>query len=104
MAVPAMAAEDSLIGLSQDRLVACAGLPAGTMQAGPTLYFQYETSRSVGSASVIGGTLFMNQHNTGCSATVGLRDGRIVSVARRPYGGLLTGPLACGRLFASCQK
>jgi hypothetical protein len=90
-------------GTDASFVVACAGLPAGNMQIGGKTFFQYGATREVGTGSGVGSMLLLSRHATGCDATVTFQNDHVVQVSIRPYGGLLTGPLACGRLFATCH-
>jgi len=102
-AFPAYADGSSLVGMSEEDIVACAGLPSGNMQIGSKTFFQYGASREAGAINGVGNTLFLSRHQTGCDATVTFQNDHVVQVTTRPYGGLLTGPIACGSLFASCR-
>jgi hypothetical protein len=102
-ATPAFAAS-SIVGLSQDDLIACAGLPSGEMQTGEATYWQYGASRQVGSIQTFGQMHVLSSHSTGCEATVTLKGGVVSDVKTRGYGGLLTGPIACAKLFAACGR
>lgn len=99
---PAIAG-DSIVGLGEKDLIACAGLPAGQMSVGSTTYWQYGRSRSFGIVNQLGTTGIINRREVGCDATVAIEGGRVVGVTMQPRGGILTGPLECQRLFAGCR-
>lgn len=74
------------------------------MQSGATLYWQYGTSKTVGIFNSIGNTGIYSRREKGCEATVTIQNGKVSDVKPRPFGGILTGPLACQRLFAECGQ
>lgn len=99
----AHAAPKDLVGKPLEDLISCAGLPRGQMEVGNTTFLQYGASRQVGTFQQFGNIGTFQRHETGCEATIAVRDGVVVDVKTRPFGGLLTGPMACNRLFKACR-
>ena len=89
--------DPSIVGLSGDELIACAGLPSGQMQTGQSLYWQFRAS-----FSLLG--LPTKRSDSGCEATVTLKNGVVTGVRTQAFGGILGGPLSCQRLFAECRR
>lgn len=93
-----------LVGLQTDALISCAGIPQGNMSVGADTYFQYETERDIGLFTQNGQFGTFNRHATGCTAIITIRDGKVIKSDIRPYGGVLTGPMACSRIFQNCER
>ena len=90
-----------LIGLTEEQLLSCAGIPAGSMAAGATTFFQYGEFNEHGQIIGMGSNLFVAKRQKGCQAAVSLKGGKVVKVTLKTKG-LLTGPLACDRIFSDC--
>jgi hypothetical protein len=88
-----------LVGLSVQQLIRCAGLPNRQMSVGGDNYFEYSTSRRIGTY----GDGFATSRVVGCDATVTIRNGRVVSVDYKSYGAIFNIGLSCARLFPNCQ-
>ena len=99
----ASAAPSAIVGLSEIELVQCAGLPQGSMSVGDATFYQYSSLSERGQVVPLGNSLFVTRRTRGCEATVKVQNGRVVDVTTQSHGGLLTGPLACQRLFSGCQ-
>jgi hypothetical protein len=90
-----------LVGLTEEQLLSCAGIPAGSMVSGATTFFQYGEFSERGQVVALGGSLFVSKRQKGCQAVVSLRNGRVVNVTLKKKG-LISGPMACERIFSGC--
>lgn len=90
-----------LIGLTEEQLLSCAGIPVGTMVSGATTFFQYGEFSERGQIMALGDSLFVAKRQKGCQAIVSLRNGRVVNVTLKKKG-LIRGPMACERIFSGC--
>ena len=101
-AQPALAGQsDKLIGLSEEQLVSCAGIPAGQMVSGNSTFFQYGEFNERGAFVPLGNTLFITKRQKGCQAIITLQNGVVTKVMLKTKG-LISGPLACQRIFSEC--
>ena len=71
------------------------------MASGNLIFFQYGDFGTRGSASGLGNTLFLNTNKRGCQATVTISNGIVAKVTYKKKG-LISGPLACSRIFSEC--
>ena len=71
------------------------------MASGNLIFFQYGDFGTRSSANEAGGTIFMNSKKRGCQATVTISNG-VVSKVTYKKKGLISGPLACSRIFSEC--
>ena len=99
----AYSAPSDLVGMSALNLVSCAGVPASQMTVGDTTFLQYGDSRQIGTFQQFGQIGTFQRHETGCEVTIAIKDGVVIDVQTHPYGGLLTGPMACDRIFSACH-
>ena len=101
---PGYAAQtDKLIGLTEERLLTCAGIPSARMVSGASTFLQYGEFNEAGAFIPLGSTLFVTRRLRGCQATVVVRGGRITNVTLKTKG-LISGPLACQRIFSECKN
>jgi hypothetical protein len=101
-AQPALADQsDKLIGLSEEQLVSCAGIPAGQMVSGNSTFFQYGEFNERGAFVPLGNTLFITKRQKGCQAVITLQNGVVTKVMLKTKG-LISGPMACQRIFSEC--
>lgn len=101
-AQPALADQsDKLIGLSEEQLISCAGIPAGQMVSGNSTFFQYGEFNERGAFVPLGNTLFITKRQKGCQAIVTLQNGVVTKVMLKTKG-LISGPMACQRIFSEC--
>ena len=99
---PAIAGQsDNLIGLSEEELISCAGIPAGQMVSGPSTFHQYGEFSERGAFVPLGNTLFLTKRQRGCQAVITLQNGYVTKVTVKTKG-LISGPLACQRIFSAC--
>ena len=92
---------DNLIGLSEEQLISCAGIPAGQMVSGQSTFFQYGEFNERGAFIPLGNTLYLTKRLKGCQAVVTLQNGYVTKVTVKTKG-LISGPLACQRIFSGC--
>lgn len=92
---------DKLIGLSEEQLVSCAGIPAGQMVSGNSTFFQYGEFNERGAFVPLGNTLFITKRQKGCQAVITLQNGVVTKVMLKTKG-LISGPMACQRIFSEC--
>ena len=92
---------EKLIGLSEEQLISCAGIPAGQMVSGNSTFFQYGEFNERGAFVPLGNTLFLTKRQRGCQAIVTLHNGVVTKVTLKTKG-LISGPLACQRIFSDC--
>ena len=103
MARPAVADQsDKLIGLSEEQLISCAGIPAGQMVSGNSTFFQYGEFNERGAFVPLGNTLFITKRQKGCQAVITLRNGVVTKVMLKTKG-LISGPMACQRIFPNVE-
>ena len=101
-AEPAVADQgDKLVGLSEEQLLSCAGIPAGQMVSGNSTFFQYGEFNERGAFVPLGNTLFITKRQKGCQAIITLQNGVVAKVMLKTNG-LFTGPMACQRIFSEC--
>ena len=101
-AQPAVADQgDKLVGLSEEQLVSCAGIPAGQMVSGNSTFFQYGEFNERGALVPLGNTLFITKRQKGCQAVITLQNGVVTKVMLKTKG-LISGPMACQRIFSDC--
>jgi hypothetical protein len=100
-------AETKLIGLSQDEIYRCAGVPHREATLGQTRYLTYENQLSSSNALTlpfIGGGLTQGNANY-CRATVTLENGRVSSVNYSgATGSFYAGLEQCSYIVAACVK
>lgn len=90
-----------LIGLSEEDLLSCAGIPVAQMASGNKTFFQYGEFGEHGAFIPLGNTLFLAKKYKGCQAVITLEGGTVRKVTLKTKG-LITGPLACDRIFSEC--
>jgi hypothetical protein len=73
------------------------------MDSGGVTFWQFGTSRQVGTFQQFGQIGTFQPHETGCTAVVTVENGQVTGVNNKPYGGIITGPLVCSRLFSGCR-
>lgn len=91
----------SIIGMAEERLVLCAGIPSAQMRTGNSTIFQYSDLREAGSLIGTGAGLMYSSRTRGCQAQVVLQDGKVVDVQMKGRG-LISGPLTCQKIFSGC--
>lgn len=95
-----------IIGMSRDSLLACAGIPARTMQSGATEFWEYQL---IGDTEFTGGPRNVTADTPSCTARVSLINGAVATVALQSRGntvsveGALIGEdMFCRPIFKKC--
>jgi hypothetical protein len=86
---PPALAGNSIIGLPEQTLIQCAGMPKSALQTGGATFYEFWyrlNSRGIPT----------------CDATVGVKNGVVTSVTFKKTAFLL-GVMDCDRLFAACH-
>ena len=96
------AGEVELVGLTEDELISCAGFPAVQMQLKGKTFYKFSTISESGAAVPAGGIVIFGKRQNGCEATVGVENGKVVSVKTKRLNWSLPSLTACSRLFSGC--
>jgi hypothetical protein len=101
---PALAG--GVIGLSEEQLITCAGMPARSIQAGASTFYEFANTHAAGGANsfMTGNSIqsFGYARVVGCVATVRITGGSVVDVQYQCRG-LITGMIARSQMFANCK-
>jgi hypothetical protein len=93
--VPAAAAAEPPVGLTEAQLLQCAGVPTAQMQSGGAKVWQYSVSRVGGDFSML--------RTDACDAIVTFKNGRVANVTFRKSGGLIAREIVCAGIFSGCR-
>lgn len=97
LSVPTASLAGEIVGLSEERLVQCAGFPADRLEMGASTFYPYSSLSEKGSLLPLGQSIITRRRTVGCEATVTVQSGVVVGVEFKKSGGLITGPT---RMFA----
>lgn len=95
--------KDPIVGLPLEELLACAGVPQGQMASGDYLFLQYGDFEDRNIILNLGGIPSVSRKQRGCQATVTVSEGLVVRVTYKTKG-LISGPMACNRIFSECRR
>jgi hypothetical protein len=95
--------KDPIVGLPLEELLACAGVPQSQMASGDYLFLQYGDFEDRNIILNLGGIPSVSRKQRGCQATVTVNEGLVVRVTYKSKG-LISGPMACNRIFSECGR
>ena len=98
-----LAGETNIVGLSEEELISCAGFPTAQMQLNGKTFYKFSTISESGAAVPAGGIVIFGKRQNGCEATVGVENGKVVSVKTKRLNWSLPSLTACNRLFSGCK-
>lgn len=91
-----------LMGLSEEELISCAGIPAAQMTNGQKTFYQYNELSERGTGIMIDeDTIISSKKQKGCQALITIESGRVSKVMLKKQG-WLSGSRACERIFSEC--
>jgi outer membrane protein assembly factor BamE (lipoprotein component of BamABCDE complex) len=98
-------AQQSMIGLSKEQVLACMGPPANQATVGQTEVWSYNSGNGQTDAAVFGGRFTASAVETRrfCTVNVAMTSGRVTAVNYTgPTGGLLTAGEQCAYAVSNC--
>jgi hypothetical protein len=100
---PSGASGDALIGLSQERLQACAEGPLRTVTQPGSAMLIYYREAAIFEESFGGGKGSKPGYHHGCWATLLVKEGRVTGVEFRPVPDADADTHECQEIFAACS-